>query len=98
MRHRAFLRRACVFATCLWSLGCAAGAGRGHNPAPVTAGGVAAIVERRCQGCHARPNPAAMSGERWRAALERMKRRIRLPAEEWDSLATLAAEGPDMPR
>ena len=93
------MRRACALASCLWSLGCAAGAGRGLGPAPLASGApVAGIVERRCQGCHARPNPAAMSGERWRAALERMKRRIRLPAEEWDSLATLAAEGPDMPR
>ena len=48
-----------------------------------------ALLVRRCSGCHMAPEPAAMSPAAWQAALERMKRRMRLPASEWDSLATM---------
>ena len=48
------------------------------------------IVARRCSGCHALPNPAAMSRADWLAGLDRMHRRMTLPAAEWDSLARLA--------
>lgn len=47
------------------------------------------LLVRRCSGCHATPNPAAMSAAQWQAALERMKLRMRLPAVEWDSLAAM---------
>jgi len=48
------------------------------------------LLARRCSGCHAVPNPAAMSAHQWNAALDRMHRRMTLPDVEWDSLAVLA--------
>ncbi len=48
------------------------------------------LVARRCANCHEAPDPAAMSAEAWRAALERMKVRVRLPAAEWDTLEAMA--------
>ncbi len=48
------------------------------------------VLARRCGGCHATPDPNQMSAATWDAALERMKRRMQLPAADWDSLATLA--------
>ena len=50
-----------------------------------------ALLAQRCGGCHAVPDPASMSAGAWQAALERMKRRMRLPASEWDSLAAMAS-------
>ena len=50
-----------------------------------------ALLERRCNSCHATPDPGSMTGAQWQAALTRMKRRIQLPASEWDSLATMAS-------
>jgi len=49
-----------------------------------------ALLARRCGGCHAIPDPTGMSAEKWLAALERMKKRMELPAAEWDSLAVMA--------
>ena len=48
------------------------------------------ILARRCGGCHAVPNPQSMGAADWRAAVDRMQRRMTLPAAEWDSLALLA--------
>ena len=48
------------------------------------------IVARRCTGCHVAPNPARMARTEWLAGLDRMHRRMQLPAAEWDSLARLA--------
>lgn len=48
------------------------------------------LVTRRCSGCHDLPNPAAMTRTEWLAGLDRMHRRMELPAAEWDSLARLA--------
>jgi hypothetical protein len=50
------------------------------------------LLERRCSGCHAVPDPLAMSGAQWQSALRRMERRIQLPASEWDSLAAMGAK------
>ena len=47
------------------------------------------ILTRRCGGCHARPDPAKLSAEQWQAALERMRRKVTLPAAEWDTLAAM---------
>jgi hypothetical protein len=47
------------------------------------------ILARRCGGCHARPDPAKLSAEQWQAALERMKRKVTLPAAEWDTLTAM---------
>jgi hypothetical protein len=49
-----------------------------------------ALLLRRCTGCHEVPDPAAMTSASWLASLERMQRRMVLPASEWDSLAAMA--------
>ena len=59
-------------------------------PSPKKALPAEALLVRRCSGCHELPNPAAMSGDEWRASLASMKRRMQLPASEWDALAELA--------
>ena len=48
------------------------------------------LLARRCSGCHVTPEPASMSASEWRDGLERMKRRMRLPESEWDSLAAMS--------
>ena len=48
------------------------------------------LLQRRCQGCHARPKPEKLSAEKWQAALDRMHKKVRLEAADWDSLAALA--------
>ena len=71
--------------------GCAVGRFlAGAPPAGREAVPSSSLLARRCGGCHAVPDPSAMEGAEWRAALERMRQRIRLPATEWDSLASLA--------
>jgi hypothetical protein len=54
------------------------------------------LLSRRCGGCHAVPQPAKMSGRAWLDGVKRMRRRIRLPESEWDSLAAMAV-GDTMP-
>jgi len=49
-----------------------------------------ALLARRCGGCHAIPDPTSMSAEKWLSGVERMKKRMELPAAEWDSLAIMA--------
>lgn len=71
--------------------GCAARRELGSGPTVVASPG-SRLVSRRCAGCHALPDPGAMSAGKWLAGLERMKRRMELPAAEWDSLAALAAD------
>jgi len=81
----------------LVAAGCAAHQAQVAAPSGATASTAAMasatgsqVLARRCGGCHATPDPNKMSGTTWDAALERMKRRMQLPAAEWDSLATLA--------
>ena len=69
--------------------GCAAGRFIVGAPAPGTVSRVNALVARRCSGCHEVPDPAAMTAADWKSGLDRMKKRMRLPASEWDSLAVL---------
>jgi len=92
-------RRRMVLATAVALLAVAAGCAA-HHERMGSAGvsGVAAepgspLLARRCGGCHAVPRPATMTAEKWLAALERMKRRMELPAAEWDTLAALAGGG-----
>ncbi len=78
--------------------GCAVGRFIAGAPArggpPASSGSPAqGPLARRCAGCHEAPDPAAMSGAAWQAALERMRLRIRLPQSEWDSLAAMARSG-----
>jgi hypothetical protein len=48
------------------------------------------LLARRCEGCHARPEPAEMTRAEWLGALADMQGRFHLPDAEWDSLAALA--------
>jgi hypothetical protein len=76
--------------TLVWAAGgCAAHRPMGEAGSDRTS--IPALVTQRCGGCHAVPDPASMTGEKWLAGLERMKRRIELPAAEWDSLASMAS-------
>ncbi len=47
------------------------------------------LLERRCNGCHRTPDPAAMTSAAWQQGLARMKTRMHLPAADWDSLAAM---------
>lgn len=83
--------------TALAALGCAAGGGSVNPPSAATAQKPAPVAEtysgqllrRRCQGCHRLPRPEAKSARAWQDALTRMKRRVKLPPADWDSLAAL---------
>lgn len=71
--------------------GCAVG--RFIAGAPSQREGTAAttsLLARRCSGCHAIPDPASMPAAKWQDGLDRMKRRLQLPAAEWDSLQAMA--------
>src|SRR5689334_213594 len=64
-----------------------------HAAAAPTSG--AALLAKKCGGCHAIPNPASMPEEQWVSAVERMKQRMQLSPAEWDSLTALAGAEPD---
>jgi hypothetical protein len=49
-----------------------------------------ALLARRCGGCHEIPDPQRMPAAEWQSALGRMRKRIELPAAEWDTLAAMA--------
>ena len=83
-------------ALALVATGCAVGNFVTGAPSTRSMSPARALLEHRCSGCHVVPEPAAMSAAAWQAALERMKRRMRLPASEWDSLAAMPAM-PAMP-
>lgn len=70
--------------------GCAVGDFLTGAPSPRERVATSGILARRCGGCHEVPNPHSMTGAEWRAAVERMQRRMTLPDAEWDSLALLA--------
>lgn len=74
--------------------GCAVGRFVVGAPSPGSAPHAQGLLVRRCGSCHDVPDPASMSPADWRAALERMHRRMRLPAAEWDSLAAMARPAP----
>ena len=69
--------------------GCSVGRFIAGAPATRASGPEQALLVRRCGGCHEVPDPEAMSAEAWNGSLERMKRRMTLPAGEWDSLAAM---------
>ena len=72
--------------------GCAAGRAFVGAPAPGSARPAHALLVRRCTACHATPEPAKMTAAEWQAGITLMKKRLHLPAAEWDSLAALQAE------
>jgi len=88
-------RRARVGVAIALTLACA-GCAVGHvltgAPSSRSTTSANALLERRCSGCHEVPEPTAMSAGVWQASLERMKRRMRLPASEWDSLAAMRTQ------
>jgi cytochrome c5 len=47
------------------------------------------ILERRCQRCHALPDPRKHTWAKWERGIAKMKRRIPLPAADWDSILAL---------
>jgi len=89
VRTRRPLAGAWALLTLLAASGCAVGRFIAGAPATPNDDPNQSLLVHRCSGCHATPNPAGMSGEAWQVSLERMKRRITLPASEWDSLAAM---------
>lgn len=89
IRRVAYLIVLAAAATAL--AGCAAGRFIAGAPAPGSTRPAEALLLRRCTGCHEVPVPGEMTATEWQAGLERMKRRMRLPAAEWDSLAAMQA-------
>ena len=47
------------------------------------------LLERRCQRCHALPDPRSHTRERWVKGIDGMRRRLTLSAADWDSLLAL---------
>lgn len=80
-----------AIAAALTLAGCAVGNFLVGAPSSRSMTPARALLMRRCSDCHDTPGPGAMSAAAWQSALERMKRRIRLPASEWDSLAAMSA-------
>jgi len=50
------------------------------------------LLQRRCQSCHALPDPRRLTPARWEIALEKMQRRVPLPEADWDRLYDLALQ------
>ena len=94
MRFRATLIAGVTAVLVAAAGGCAARhelqGGAGQTGAASASAPIPELVTKRCGGCHAVPDPSQMSAEKWLAGLERMKRRMELPAAEWDSLAHMA--------
>ncbi|HYJ33694.1 MAG TPA: hypothetical protein VE326_10790 [Candidatus Binatia bacterium] len=47
------------------------------------------LLERRCQGCHALPDPRRHSRTRWVKGIEQMRGRFAMPASDWDTLLAM---------
>ena len=99
-----FARATVVVVFVVWGIaaaGCSVGRFIAGAPAPGIAGQAPATVQgsgnrpgsallvRRCSGCHEIPQPAEMSAREWQEGIVFMKRRMRLPDWEWDSLAAM---------
>lgn len=78
-----------ALALVLLTTGCAVGDFITGAPSTRSMTPARALLVRRCSGCHAVPDPAELSGAEWKAGLEKMKLRMRLPASDWDSLAAM---------
>lgn len=89
MPRRAMM--AAVIAASLLAASCAVGRWVAGAPSTRSMTPANALLARRCSGCHEVPDPASMSATEWRASVESMKRRMRLPASEWDSLAAMGS-------
>lgn len=74
--------------------GGAAGAGPGASivaaaAVPPGASHARRILVRRCQNCHALPNPAKYERAAWERKLVQMERKVRMAPADWDSLRGL---------
>ena len=90
--ERATRRRAAailLLAACTAVAGCSVGRFIVGAPQPGSVTHTQSLLSRRCSGCHETPDPHDMTAEEWQASLTRMKRRMTLPASEWDSLAAM---------
>ena len=67
----------------------AAGCATGGGGANAAARAEHPILAQRCGRCHAIPRPSTLPRDKWLAALERMKKRMDMPAADWDTLAAL---------
>jgi hypothetical protein len=47
------------------------------------------LLERRCQSCHALPDPRNYTRQRWVKGVEGMRRRFALTPSDWDTLLAL---------
>lgn len=61
------------------------------------------LLERRCQGCHALPDPRNYARERWVKGVEQMRRRFAMTPSDWDTLLAMvpadsASATPGAPR
>ena len=91
-------RRALAWAISLIPLatvGCAARGGQANLRPARAQSESATLLARRCGDCHAVPRPASMSRSEWLDSLTRMRRRMRLPESEWDSLTAMAPADED---
>lgn len=92
MSGRRVTRAVGLAGACLLALGgCAASRELAAARQELRASPAGRLLARRCDGCHDLPAPYRMTRAHWLRALDRMQRRVRLPAAEWDTLATLAA-------
>lgn len=81
----------------LLACGCAGGAAGARPGASIVAAAAAPpgasharrILVRRCQNCHALPNPAKYERADWERKLEQMERKVRMAPADWDSLRSL---------
>lgn len=77
--------------------GCAGGAAGARPGATIVAAAAAPagatharrILVRRCQNCHALPNPAKYERAAWERKLEQMERKVRMTPADWDALRSL---------
>ena len=78
-----------ILAVTLAAVGCATGGGSGNVAATGTETYAQQLLKRRCHSCHRVPKPERWTAATWQEELARMKRRVNLPAADWDSLAAL---------
>lgn len=90
--------RLLLLAAAFLACGCAGGAaGAGSDGTVVRAAAAASggvsharrILVRRCQNCHALPNPAKYERAAWERKLVQMERKVRMAPADWDSLRSL---------
>jgi hypothetical protein len=78
-----------LLVACAALAGCSVGRFIVGAPQPGATTHTQKLLVQRCSGCHETPDPQSMTAEDWHASLTRMKRRMTLPASEWDSLAAM---------